>query len=244
MRIIVLAMMAAMAATGVWGNNALKASRSLNASSASKGSKGFKAANALNVPKAPGRVPETLDGVRPIAEAARAANHIALVNVDHAIPDDIWPLVATYAASRVQLNIWTNSLEKSIVGALVVDPRATLRRALGDKACVGVFVERNANGASFMQSPGAWSMVNVRGLDRDSPDRRTLADRYAKMILKGLAFAAGGGASLDSACSLYYNSFTLEGMDRTGVQISPMSYFPMIEILRAVGGNEIVTPVE
>ena len=191
---------------------------------------------------APTRVPETLDGIRPIAAAARESNHVAIVNVDHAIPDDVWPLVVTYAASRVQLNIWTNALERSIVRELVEDPKEAWRKAFGEKACVGVFVERNARGASFLQAPGSWSMVNVRGLDKDSPDRRTLVDRYAKMVLKGLAFAAGGGASLDSACSLYYGSFTLRGMDRTGVQIAPTSYFPMIEILRAVGGNEIVTP--
>ncbi len=194
------------------------------------------------VAAAPNRVPETLDGIRPITAAAREANHVVIVNVSHAIPDDVWPLVVTYAASRVQLNIWTNALEKSIVRELVEDPKEALRKTLGEKACVGVFVERNARGASFLQAPGAWSMVNVRGLDKDSPDRRTLVDRYAKMVLKGLAFAAGGGASLDSACSLYYGSFTLRGMDRTGIQIAPTSYFPMIEILRAVGGNEIVTP--
>lgn len=192
----------------------------------------------------PSRVPETLEGVRPVSEAARNANHIVLVNVNHAVPDDVWPLVATYAASRVELNIWTNSLPQSIVRELVEDPRAPLKRAFGEKACVGVFVERNERGASFLQAPGAWSMVNVRGLDKDSPDRRTLVDRYAKMILKGLAFASGGGASLDGACSLYYGSFTLEGMDRTGVQIGPTSYFPMIEILRGVGGNGIVMPAQ
>ena len=190
----------------------------------------------------PNRVPETLEGIRPVSAEARKTNHIVLVNVDHAIPDDVWPLVATYAASRVELNIWTNALPRSIVRELVEDPRAPLKAAFGEKACVGVFVERNARGASFLQAPGAWSMVNVRGLDKDSPDRRTLVDRYAKMIMKGLAFAAGGGSSLDSACSLYYGSFTLEGMDRTGVQIAPTSYFPMIEILRGVGGNEIVMP--
>ena len=191
----------------------------------------------------PSRVPETLEGIRPISVSARKANHIVLVNVDHAVPDEVWPLVATYAASRVELNIWTNALPQSIVRELVADPRGAMKKTFGEKACVGVFVERNVQGPSFLQAPGAWSMVNVRGLDKDSPDRRTLSDRYAKMILKGLAFSAGGGFSLDSSCSLYYGSFTLEGMDRTGVQIAPTSYFPMIEILRGVGGNEIVSPV-
>lgn len=193
---------------------------------------------------APNRVPETLEGIRPISPAARNANHIVLVNVAHAIPDDVWPLVSTYAASRVELNIATNALEKSIVKELIDDPHGPVKRCFGEKACVAVFVEKNAQGASFLQSPGAWSMVNVRGLDKDQPDRRTLIDRYAKMIMRGLAFASGGGSSLDSSCSLFYQSFTLRGMDRTGVQIAPQSYFPMIEILRAVGGPEIVMPQE
>jgi hypothetical protein len=105
-----------------------------------------------------------------------------------------------------------------------------------------VFVERNERGYSFLNAQGSWSMVNLRGVERGNPDAATLRDRRAKMLLKGLAFACGGGATLEPKCSLYCGSFTLEGMDRTGVQISPMAYFPMLETLRAIGGAEVLSP--
>jgi hypothetical protein len=31
-------------------------------------------------------------------------------------------------------------------------------------------------------------------------------------------------------------------MDNTGIMISPTTYFPMLEILRAIGGGEMLTP--
>ena len=34
----------------------------------------------------------------------------------------------------------------------------------------------------------------------------------------------------------------LKGMDKTGIQVSPMTYFPMLETLRGVGGTEILAP--
>jgi hypothetical protein len=186
-------------------------------------------------------VPETMDGVRPIYAKATTKNHVVIVNVNHAVPDAIWPLAVNYAASKLQLNIATNILEKSIVPELVKDTKA-LQRTFGEKAIVGVFIENNAQGPAFLTAQGAWAMVNVRSLTRDKPDAQTLRDRYAKMILKGLGHACGGGASLDSSCALFYGSFSLQGMDRTAITICPQTYFPMLENLRAIGGGDITSP--
>ena len=161
-------------------------------------------------------VPETMDGVRPIYAKATTKNHVVIVNVNHAVPDAIWPLAVNYAASKLQLNIATNILDKSIVPELVKDTKA-LQRTFGEKAIVGVFIENNAQGPAFL-------------------------DRYAKMILKGLGHACGGGASLDSSCALFYGSFSLQGMDRTAITICPQTYFPMLENLRAIGGGDITSP--
>ena len=37
-------------------------------------------------------------------------------------------------------------------------------------------------------------------------------------------------------------SLTLAEMDKTLLVLSPMSYFPMLEALRAIGGPGILTP--
>ena len=183
-------------------------------------------------------VPANLEGVRTISPKAVKYNHVLFVNVGGAVPDNLWPLVSNYAGSRVNINIWTNSIAVTPVPELVKDP-AALGRMFGNKACLAIFVENKPEGPAFLNAPGSWSMVNVRSVAKGSPDAQTLKDRYAKMLLKGLAYACGGGASLDNSCSLFYGSFSLEGLDATGIRISPMSYFPMIETLRAIGGGEI-----
>ncbi len=178
---------------------------------------------------------------RPFRPEAAAKPHVLFVNVGGALPDADFADVAEYAASRVQINIWTNSIPASMVRELIDDPSALAAR-FGTNCCTAVFIEKNAKGYSFLNAQGSWSMVNLRGIDRGNPSAEVLRDRRAKMFLKGLAYACGSGSSLEPKCSLYYGSFTLEGMDKTGVQISPMSYFPMLETLRAIGGPEILSP--
>ena len=176
-----------------------------------------------------------------IAPAAKGMNHIEIVNVGGAVPEAMWPEVVTYAASRIQVTIWTNAVGKSVLSQLV-SGKTTVKGVLGDKATVAVFIENADGQPPFISSLCSWSVVNVRGIDRDSPDAQKLKDRYAKMILKGLVHASGGGATLDDKCSCFYESFTLKGMDKTGIQVSPMTYFPMLETLRGVGGTEILAP--
>ncbi len=181
------------------------------------------------------------DAARPFRPEAAAKPHVLFVNVAGALTDAEFADVAEYAASRVQVNIWTNAIPGSMVRELIDDPSALAAR-FGTNCCTAVFIEKNAKGYSFLNAQGSWSMVNLRGIDRGAPSSEVLRDRRAKMFLKGLAYACGSGASLEPKCSLYYGSFTLEGMDKTGVQISPMSYFPMLETLRAIGGTEILSP--
>ena len=183
----------------------------------------------------------TAANARPFQPEAAAKPHVLFVNVGGALPDADFADVAEYAASRVQVNIWTNAIAASMVRELIDDPSALAAR-FGTNCCTAVFIEKNAKGYSFLNAQGSWSMVNLRGIDRGNPSAEVLRDRRAKMFLKGLAYACGSGSSLEPKCSLYYGSFTLEGMDKTGVQISPMSYFPMLETLRAIGGPEILSP--
>ncbi len=178
---------------------------------------------------------------RPFHPEAAERSHVLFVNVAGALPEADFADVAEYAASRVQINLWTNSIPASMVRELFDNPAALTNR-FGPKCCAAVFIERNAKGYSFLNAQGSWSMVNLRGIDRGAPPAEILRDRRAKILLKGLAYACGSGASLEPKCSLYYGSFTLEGMDKTGVQISPNSYFPMLETLRAIGGPEILSP--
>lgn len=188
-------------------------------------------------------VPESFDGsfeaIRP--EAARH-NHVLVVNVADAIPEAEWPLVVNYAASRMPINVWTNSIPASVSAALLSNPSRLASLVGDDKAVVAVFVEKLPSGASVLAVPCAFSRVDVNWLASDSPTQVVLRDRQAKMILKGIATACGAGATIEPKCSLFYGSGNLAGMDKTNITISPMAYFPMVEILRSLGGDEAVTP--
>ena len=185
-------------------------------------------------------VPERLDEVRLIAPEAAARNHILVANVAGAVPEAAWKLASTYAVSRLQVNVWTNAVASLDVKACVAE-RDWLSRAFGAKAKVGVFVVNDPKLPRLVGAPGEWIAVNVDGLAADGPNPQVLRDRYAKAILRGLAFACGSGSSLERD-SLCYAAWTVEGLDRSLIQINPPTYFPMLERLRSVGGNEILTP--
>lgn len=178
---------------------------------------------------------------RPFLPEAAARSHVLLVNVGGAMPEALFAKAAERACSTVYVNFWTNSIPKSVFRELIEDP-SLLKAKFGKKVCVAVFIERNEKGPSFLQSPGAWSMVNLRGLDRDKPDAAKYETRCAKMVLKGIAYACGGGNTLERVCDMYCGSFTLAGMDAANLTISPMAYFPMLEILKALGGPEVLIP--
>ena len=188
-------------------------------------------------------VPEKFDGsFAPIWPEAAQRNHVLVVNVGEAIPDSDCPLVVNYAASRMPINIWTNSIPVSVADVLLSDPAKLPSLVKDEKAVVAVFVEKLSAGASVISVPSSFSRVDVNWLESDSPSKSVLRDRQAKMILKGIALACGCGATIEPKCSLFYGSRTLAGLDMTNITVSPMAYFPMAEILRSLGGDEAVTP--
>lgn len=184
-------------------------------------------------------VPEKADSLSPIKADFAKKNHVLLVNVGDAVDAKNWGPAVTFAAQLFQINIWTNSIKSVSVPELVADQKYC-QNLFGEKAKVCVFIVSNKDARPFLSAPWSWSIVNVRNLQSDNPDAQTLRDRYAKMILKGLALASCGGASIENSCSMYYNSFTLPGLDKAGITLAPMTYFPMLEILQRVGGPEIV----
>lgn len=186
-------------------------------------------------------VPATLDEVRLIDPAAAKANHILIVNVGNAIPAADWGRIVTYAASRLQLNIWTNAVAASPYPEILTNPQSFVDR-FGKKVRLGVILEDCADTNPYVTVPGSWCRVNLRPLKADKPDVQTLEARYAKAILRGLAFAAGTGAGLDSRSATFYGAMSLPGMDKTAITLAPDTYFPMMETLQAIGGSEMTHP--
>ena len=188
-------------------------------------------------------VPEKIDeSIRSFKPAAAERPHILLVNVGKAVPDEDWSLSATYAASRLQLNIWTNSIDVVSAPGLVEDPSLTEKLFMNPNAKVGVYFVNKKGASPVVASPGRWAVVNVAMASEGSPDKQTYRDRVAKIVLKGIAAASGGGATVEPMCSMFYRSNTLAGLDAVNIMLTPMCYFPMLEILREVGGPDMTFP--
>ena len=196
----------------------------------------------LSAAIAAAHVPESIEGLKsPIRENAASFNHVRLVNVARAVPEKDWPLVTAFPASRMQVNCALGSIGSSQeVDSLLARPESLTER-FGPKARLFVFVEDTDAAWPVMASPAAFCRVNIRPLKADKPDATTLRDRIAKQILRGINYAAGGGGSTDSRSVTYVRAQTLADLDKALVTIAPDAYFPLLECLRAVGGEEITT---
>jgi|GEM_PF-4448399 len=173
-----------------------------------------------------------------IPPESKDTEHVLFVNVAGALDRDAFADAVGKVKSLMPLNVWTNAISASLVKELVAKPE-TLKKTFGEKAIVVVFVERNERGPSFMQVPGSWALINLRGLDKDGPEAPVLRERTRKMFLKGLSHAAGIGSNIDPHCAMWCGSFTLEGMDKTTTSLGPYAFFPMQETLKALGGAQI-----
>lgn len=192
---------------------------------------------------APKGVPETLEGVRTIVPDAGTRNHVLIANVNKAVPDEDWRLIVNCAASRINVNIWTNDLASIDCRALVTNPASVKMLAKDPKAVTVVFICDGGDVPDLLSVPRSFSCVNLAWLKADKPSRQVYRDRVAKQVLRGIAGACGSGATVEPRCSLFYAANTLAGLDKVNICISPMAYYPMVEILRQIGGSEAVTPV-
>ena len=178
----------------------------------------------------------------PFRPGAAARPHLLIVNVAEALPEAVFAQAAAKAAAATMtINCWTNSIPKSVYREFLDNPGG-LSGCFGRQAKIVVFVEKNQVGPSFRNVPGSWSVVNMRGLDRDSPDAAKYAERVAKMILKGIAHASGSGATQEPVCVMYWDSFSLQGLDKVKTVISPTAYFPMLSTLKGLGGQDLLIP--
>jgi len=185
-------------------------------------------------------VPEKLSDLKsPITPASEKFNHVRLVNVAGAVPEKDWPLVTAFPASRLQISVALGSLGTAAeVDALLAKPE-TLTKKFGPKSRLFVFVEDSDAVWSIVSSPASFARVNIRPLKADKPDATTLRDRIAKQILRGINYAAGGGGSTDNRSVTYVKAASLADLDKTMITIAPDAYFPLLESLRVVGGDEM-----
>jgi hypothetical protein len=191
---------------------------------------------------APPKKNAVLDPVKDVdallpAEANQRA-HVLFVNVGNALPESAFREAAAYVRMKYLLNVAVHAEPTPFAQAVVTDT-GVLKQRFGKHALIVVAVVKQKQGPSFINVPGFFAQVNLRGLDKDRPEELFLKKRTRQMLLKGLAHACGIGATIDNMCVMFCNSFTLEGMDRVSATYGPNAYFSMRELLKELGGNDI-----
>ncbi len=198
----------------------------------------FLAGTAFAIPV--NHVPDTAEGLRPFMPAATNANHLLVVNAGGIPPED-WPVVSTYALSRLCLNAWTNSVEAGWLDGLTASTNAVPAR-FGKRAKVAVFICDKPGAPREVASVGAWCVENVSGFAYGATSRQTVRDRWAKAILRAVARVGGAMETAKPECSFYAGVVTPEDMDKTRIMLVPEAYFPALARFRAVGGHEMTVP--
>jgi hypothetical protein len=183
---------------------------------------------------------------QPVAQSEAIPPHICIVNVAMALDQDLLRAVGEKVVAGVMpVNIRT--VEAEAFGGM---ERFDLRKPdtrFGPKAKLIIYVVNDPALPFLLAVPGRWSLVNVRGLDKGlDGDTAKYALRLHKVILKGLAYAAGVGANADvGRCVMAQGSFeTLAGIDGTSSTYSPFAAFPLMDILIAKGVMKTEEPVE
>jgi hypothetical protein len=164
-------------------------------------------------------------------------NVVCFVNVGKAVEEgQLQMLVEGFVPSVIGVNTRVGSSE-----SFDLMSRANLRNKetrFGGDAKLFVYVVNDPDLPFLFSVPGYWSVVNIRGLDRDiAGDKEKFQQRLQKVLLKGLGFAAGIGANSDvGRCVMAMGSFeTLKGIDSTSASYSPYAAFPMMDIFSAKG---------
>lgn len=188
-------------------------------------------------------VPDTPAGLNAFSTNAQKLNHIELVNVGGAVSDADWDVITRYVARAMPLNYWTNSIPQSMTADLFSGKIDRHETVLGEKAKVVVFVENDASKRpAFLSSPGRWASVNIERIVKSAPNRQTARDRVAKFLMRGIAFAVGGGLSTEDGTTLSSRVVSVAQLDETPIVCPPMSFFPLIGSVEALLGGEGTCP--
>lgn len=181
---------------------------------------------------------DTVEPEKMLTENLKELPHILFLNVGDALTNEALADAAAHVRTKYLFNIVTNSIPDTLTREVATDP-TILKKRFGEKTALVVAFEKKEMKSSFLVIPGYYSALNITGISRDTPSPDLLTKRIRQMALKGLAQACGVGANADEHCVMFYQSFTLKGMDATSATYGPFAYLPVRELLRAIGGNDI-----
>lgn len=164
--------------------------------------------------------------------------HVVFVNVGAAVPREVFEAAARGACQQLNVRVKTRAAAAPRAAELTGLPEKMAAQLQPD-AVLSVFVLNDERACGFLSAPGSWAMVNVRSLKQDNPAPDVYARRVTKLLMKGLAHAAGVGATMEPRCVMFVGSFSLAGIDATSASYGPNAFFPLSETLRRLGGEDL-----
>lgn len=162
--------------------------------------------------------------------AVTAKNFVAFVNVDSAVSLDLLHSIVTNDLRAIISVDGRVHSEPTISIADLVN--TTAKGYPSGNRQLSVYLVNSTNFPPQVVIPQYISIINVRGLNKNSTEK-LYRERIRKVILKGLAFSCGFGATMESGtCVMGLGSFdSLKGIDETSDSYSPFCFFPLEKYL-------------
>jgi hypothetical protein len=182
----------------------------------------------------------------PLKQAGKAASftildrkpHICFVNAGTGIPVDVFDRAASNACAVTHVR-WNTVQTKRMNLADITVSQNEQRKMFSDATVLVVYVMNDAGLPRLMSVPGQYSLMNLSALCADKPGGSVFEGRLQRVLMKGLAYAAGVGGTPDPICVMYWNSLTPGTIDATSATYGPASFFALTDILRAAGTEDL-----
>ena len=169
------------------------------------------------------------------ASQADGVPHVLFVNIGTGIEDKKFEAAVQKACEQMRIKWRSERIAKITVKEIVVSIESQSMR-WGKSAVLVVYVANDPQLPGLLNLPGQCSLINIRTMRSDKPSERVYDSRLQRLLMKGLAYAAGTGGNHDPRCVMYWKSFSVGEIDKTSSTFGPYAYFALQDILRSLGG--------
>jgi hypothetical protein len=173
-----------------------------------------------------------------LASQADGAPHVLFVKVGTGIEDKKFEAAVPKACEQMRVKWRSERIAKITVKEIIVSVESQLAR-WGKNAVLVVYVADDPQLPGLLNLPGQCSLINLRTMRSDKPSEAVYDSRLQRLLMKGLAYAAGTGGNHDPRCVMYWKSFSVGEIDKTSSTFGPYAYFALQDILRSLGGSAI-----
>jgi len=175
-----------------------------------------------------------------LTEESAKKPHVLFVNANKALDEKLFSEAVAAIPLTMSINLAVNQVENFESVSLLKN--ASKQISSNAQTRLVVYVINNPEMVSILSAPRHWAVINIAGFEKKIPsnDSERYRRRLRQLMLKGLAFACGVGATLDNGrCVMAADSFSVDTIDNTSVTYSPYASLPMQDILAEIGGEAI-----